>query len=621
MSDQDGSAAPPQDDDDLEVLLQLIRDTRGFDFTGYKRPSLTRRIRKRMQDVGVSSFADYGRLLEAQPDEFVELFNTILINVTELMRDQDAWQHLEQEIVPRLAATDSERLRIWSAGCATGEEAYTLAVLLIRGLGEERYREAVKIYATDADDDALRQARLARFPFRALVEAFGEEAAEAYFERSDFGHSLRSDLRRAIVFGRHDLVQDPPISRVDLLVCRNTLMYFNADVQRRILTNFHFALNDEGYLFLGKSEALVTRTNLFTPVDGHRHVFSKHPRTPSVRPSIPAPPTDPGSRREARIVIEAAYDAGVPAQLTVDAEGIVVASNRLARSTFGVGLTQIGRPLRDLEISYRPVELRAPIEQAIAARRPVTIADVEHRLPTGELAYFDILVSPVERAGVVLGAMATFVDVTAGRQMRHELERSQRELEVAYEELQSTVEELETTNEELQSTNEELETTNEELHSTNEELETMNEELQSTNEELETVNSELRRRSAELDHANRFLESVLSSLHAGVAVVDSQLVVRAWNTEAYELWGLRHDEVVGSNFLNLDIGMPVSQFRGPIWSVLAGDRAGERQVVRAVNRRGRDIRCAVVITPMKTGEEVTGAIVTMEDATDGRPDA
>jgi two-component system, chemotaxis family, CheB/CheR fusion protein len=617
VTDRPGPGPEADADGDLEILLELIRDTRGFDFTGYKRPSLTRRIRKRMQEVGAGSFSDYARMLEAEPDEFTALFNTILINVTELLRDADAWRYLEREVLPHLRA-EGRQIRVWSAGCSTGEEAYTLAVLLASVLGDERYQESVKIYATDADDDALRQARAARFPLRSLVDAFGEDRAEACFERNDVGYALRPDLRRAIVFGRHDLVQDPPISRVDLLVCRNTLMYFNADVQRKVLANFHFALNDDGCLFLGRSEALVTRTNLFLAVDPGRHVFRKHPQAPPVRPPLPPPPpADPAdTRRQARNLLEAAYDSWAPAQFAVDTAGTVVASNRQARTVLGIGLAQVGRPLRDLEVSYRPVELRGPIEQALAHRRPVTLSEVEHRQPTGETVYFDVVVLPVERAGALLGATATFVDVTAARQLRQELERSQRELEIAYEELQSTVEELETTNEELHSTNEELETTNEELHSTNEELETMNEELQSTNEELETLNTELRRRTSELDEANQFLESVLGSLHAGVAVLDTDLMVRAWNAQAQELWGLRPDEVVGHSFLNLDIGLPVGELRQPVWAALSGAEEKARLVVKAVNRRGREIACVVVIAPMNGEGRVGGAVVMMEDGSD-----
>jgi two-component system CheB/CheR fusion protein len=205
----------------------------------------------------------------------------------------------------------------------------------------------------------------------------------------------------------------------------------------------------------------------------------------------------------------------------------------------------------------------------------------------------------------------TFTDVTRYQRLQQALSDSKREVETAYEELQSTVEELETTNEELQSTNEELETTNEELQSTNEELETMNEELQSTNEELSTINDELQQRTEELNDSNAYLEGILSSLTAAVVVVDADLGVRGWNTGARDLWGLIEDEVHGTHFLNLDIGLPVDQLRTPIRKVLAGE-GQQALTLPAVNRRGRQIQCRVTVTPLDLGNGAGGAILMME---------
>jgi two-component system CheB/CheR fusion protein len=224
-----------------------------------------------------------------------------------------------------------------------------------------------------------------------------------------------------------------------------------------------------------------------------------------------------------------------------------------------------------------------------------------------------------DSAGILLGTLITFTDVTAQRQLQRELQRSHQELETAYEELQSTNEELETTNEELQSTVEELETTNEELQSTNEELETMNEELQSTNEELQTMNDELRQRGEDLNSANAFLESVLASMRGGVAVVDLELRLLAWNAQAEELWGIRGEEARGGHLLNLDIGLPVERLRPMLKTALAGDGDGRVLTLEAVNRRGKPIRCEVTCTPLRGSDgDVHGAIVLMEETNDGR---
>src|SRR5215467_11335895 len=278
------TVSTPPSNGELEALLDYLHERRNFDFRGYKRASLSRRIFKRMQNVGIDDYQRYIEVLEANPGEFAELFNTILINVTSLARDREAWDTLAGTIIPAIidAKPPEEPARIWSAGCASGEEAYTLAVLFAEALGEERFRRSVKIYATDADSDALVDARHGRYREKDLITAFGEERTNRFFERDGDMGVFRGDLRRALIFGRHDLVQDPPISRIDLVTCRNTLMYFTAEVQAKILANFHFALNPGGYLFLGKSEALVSRTQLFEAVDLRQRIFRKDGSTSDV---------------------------------------------------------------------------------------------------------------------------------------------------------------------------------------------------------------------------------------------------------------------------------------------------------------------------------------------------
>jgi two-component system, chemotaxis family, CheB/CheR fusion protein len=245
---------------------------------------------------------------------------------------------------------------------------------------------------------------------------------------------------------------------------------------------------------------------------------------------------------------------------------------------------------------------------------------VEWRSQAGELRWLDLAVTPIVGAEDHLyGMLVAFTDMTGVRRLQRELEQSHLELETAYEELQSTNEELETTNEELQSTVEELETTNEELQSTNEELETMNEELQSTNEELETINDEVRQRGEDLNHANRFLESVLTSLRSGVVVVDRELRILAWNRHAEELWGLRSDEVSSQHLLNLDIGLPVQKLRATLKGCLNGESPQEQTILDAVNRRGKKILCQITCSPLLGSEgSIAGAIIVMEELSDSR---
>ena len=598
-------------DTQLEALLEYIHERRNFDFRGYKRASLARRIQKRMRMIGVDDYQRYTELLEANPAEFSELFNTILINVTALMRDREAWDVLCETAIPAIvqAKGPDDPIRVWSAGCASGEEAYSLAVVLAEAVGEERFRNSVKIYATDADGEALITARHGRYKEKDLVEAFGGERATRYFEMEDDYGVFKTELRRSLIFGRHDLVQDPPISRIDLVACRNTLMYFTAPVQLSVLATLHFALNTGGYLFLGKSEALVTRSDLFESVNLRHRIFRKDGSVPHpvILPTL-APPRLV-ARPDAAHLTETIIEYSPIPQVVVDADSMVILANREARRLLSIGSVEVGRALRDVLPALHPVDLQTPVERVIRKRQQAVVHDVACDVRSDNPVIVDVVIAPVEVHG---GALLSFLDVTRYQHLRDDLEQSQRELESAYEELQSAVEELETTNEELQSTNEELETTNEELHSTNEELETMNEELQSTNEELETINNELRDRSTELDQLNIFLQSILAGLQSAVVVLDPEMQVQAWNRQAEELWGLRSAEVLGQHFLNLDIGFPVDALRPAIRACLSGQSEHEVLTRPAVNRRGRQIDCSASVSTLSTDQGPKGVLVLMD---------
>ena len=617
----ESTATPPMDPRWIE-LLQYLHVARGFDFQGYKPTTLARRVRKRMNQLGVESYDAYQEYIELHQDEFRELFNTILINVTNFFRDPESWEALRTMAVAPMLATKgiAEPIRAWSAGCASGEEAYSIAMVLAEELGIEQFRERVKIYGTDVDEDALNVARHATYTDKQL-ENVSTTLREKYFEQVDGLYAFRKDLRRQVIFGRHDLISDAPISRVDLLVCRNTLMYFNAETQARILGRFHFALNDTGYLFLGRAETLMAQGQMFVPVDMKRRISRKRSRgSPREAFRIGQGLVRNGENAEGHAQLRAAaIEVSPVAQVVLDASGRVVTINERARSLFGLHENDIGRPFRDLQLSYRPVELRSVIERAEIEQRTVGVKDVEWRSHAGEVRWLDLTVTPVLGDDRIHGMLVTFTDMTGFRRLQRELEQSHMELETAYEELQSTNEELETTNEELQSTVEELETTNEELQSTNEELETMNEELQSTNEELETINDEVRQRGEDLNQANRFLESVLTSLRSGVAVVDRELRLLAWSRHAEELWGLRADEVSGQHLLNLDIGLPVQRLRPALKACLNGETSHEHIPLEAVNRRGKKIACQVTCSPLLGADStVAGAIIVMDEVPDGR---
>jgi two-component system CheB/CheR fusion protein len=597
----------------LESLLVFVKESRGFDFTGYKRSSIERRVAKRMSEVGAESYDDYIDYLQMHGDEFAQLFNTLLINVTGFFRDPQMWEYLAEDIVPELIAArpPDAPLRIWSAGCASGEEAYTVAMVFARVLGDEAFCERVKIYATDVDEDALDYARLGAYVPR-QIEDVPHDALERFFERTEQRYVFRKDLRRSVIFGRNDLVQDAPISRIDLLVCRNTLMYFTAETQLQILRRFNFALNEDGVLALGKSEMLITHADLFTPVDLKRRVFKKVIK-PTLRDRVRVLTSEHGNGAGpsgADNLREAAFDLGGGAQIVLDPDGVLMMTNATARRTFGIGLSDLGRPIQDLELSYRPLELRSHLELVISSMRAAEIRAVSWHAGDQD-RIFDVHVAPVVTDSVLLGTSISYVDVTEPHRLRDEVATSKRDLEQAYEALQSTVEELETTNEELQSTNEELETTNEELQSSNEELETMNEELQSSNEELETMNEELRHRTLELNDLNAFLETVLTTIGFAVAVIDRNQHVQIWNSQARELWGLTSEEVDDQHLMSLDFGLPVERVKSGLRATLSGESEREEVVLSAVNRRGQAFECRVTLLPLGPYQDGHGASVLM----------
>ena len=567
----------------FEHLLEFVRDERGFDYTGYRRPTLMRRFDKRMQTVGADGYERYEAYLSEHPEEYVELFNTILINVTGFFRDRETWELVAAEVIPHVLdeRPPEAPLRVWSAGCASGEEPYTIAMLLVEALGEEAFKRRVKIYATDVDGDALSQAREATYSAKQL-ESVPPELRERYFQQQNHSFAFRNDLRRAVIFGRNDLHRDPPISRVDLLVSRNTLMYFGAEVQQRILANYYFALNRGGFLVVGKAEALQSGRNFFVPYNLKRRIFMKDGSIES-NFRLPRVPPLAADRDAIPDLGEAAFEHAPTAQVVLDDQNRVVGINQAARTMFSLRHRDVGRQLQDLELSYRPVELRSRIDQVREERNAVS-REVRWQKGNEEPRALDVQVDALAVPGDLLaGVIVTYIDATDHRALEADLERARRELETAYEELQSTVEELETTNEELQS----------------------------TNEELETMNDELRDRTDETLQANSFLGSVLSGIQQGVVVIDRTLKIVAWSRRATDLWGLRDDEVEGEHLLSLDIGIPVQPLRDPIRRVLAGSDAEEIEL-DGHDRRGKPLHVRVAFAPLQNmpeAEEPEGAIL------------
>src|SRR5437773_9933295 len=352
---------------EFDALLEYLKRTRGFDFTAYKHPSLMRRVLKRMQSVAIAGFDDYVDYLEVHPEEFAQLFDVILINVTSFFRDEPAWQAMRDTVLPEMLSAQpaGAPIRVWSAGCASGEETYSLAMLLAEAIGREAFRERVKIYATDVDEHALNLARTAIYSEKDIAPV-PQPLLDKYFAREGDRVVFDKELRRSVIFGRHDLIQDAPISRVNILVCRNTLMYFNTEAQARILARFHFALADAGVLFLGKAE-MLTQSQMFAPIDLRRRIFRKISKdTWRERMLIMNQATgEETAAADHLAVYAAAFEANPNVQIVIDNGGLLLMFNERARSLFDIAPSDLGRPIQDLKLSYRQIELRRLIDPAV----------------------------------------------------------------------------------------------------------------------------------------------------------------------------------------------------------------------------------------------------------------
>ena len=592
-------------DDDVELadsereafrrLLDMLHTEHRFDFREYKTVSLLRRIRARMSQVRVNEFDAYIDHLRLHAPEGTALFNSILVNVTGFFRDSDAWETLRTDALPALinAAMAAGRLRVWSAGCSTGEETYSAAIMLADALGSRAADLDVKVYATDVDEEALVAARQAVFRADQLKD-LPADMLERHFAPEGHVFRVRRELRRWCIFGRHNLTQDPPLPQIDLLLCRNLLIYFKSPLQERLLARFHYALREGGVLFLGRSESVMARSRGFVPISQKWRLFRRSSdlsltpdfatRRQETMPTAdlratPAAATEPPRITAGSIVRALPYPV-----MLIGLDDSVREWNEAASVLYEIPeKSAVGRQFRDLDISYRAEGLRARIEDVKRAVVSVRLENVMLERRSGEMVHVDFWVSRVfdERsrsAAIVVAAL----DNTAVARFRDEIVRLGEQHGTATEELQSTNEELETTNEELQSTNEELETTNEELQSTNEELVTTVDELQAANTELAARSAEVRRLL--ISHA-----AVLDGVTDAVVVLDSRFTVTIWNRAAERFFGVRSSAAIGREFFTVALGPHAEKVRAALMRLTEeGESVGSAEVdVDVAHGQGR----------------------------------
>ena len=564
------SSGEPTLPDRPEVRLEIcaiLRNQVGHDFGGYKTKTFFRRVQRRMHVTEAKTQDDYVARLKADPNEVAALFRDLLINVTNFFRDGEAFERLREAVIPKLfeGRGAEDTVRAWVPGCATGEEVYSIAILMREHMDTLSAAPRVQVFATDIDDNALTIARAARYP-EALLDSVSPARRDRFFTSEGGSFVLNKDVRDLCIFSPHSVIRDPPFSRMDLISCRNLLIYFGAEVQDLVLPTFHYALRDGGYLFLGQSESIGKFTDLFAPVDKKHRIFrnresvSVAPRLPlSLRSHSARGATEAEKRAPAAaapgVVLRQALETQVlerfaPAHVLVTRDGDIVHFS--ARTNRYLELAP-GAPTRQLMTLARKglrLDLRSAFREAVESATSVRREAVPLTRDDGRLQLVDVTVEPLadrdggdplyvvvfSDRGVSIGA-----EEAQGREAPADTAASmllERELRDTKERLQSLIEEYETALEELRSSNEELLSVNEEMQSSNEELEASKEELQSLNEELNTVNAELVGKVEALDRANSDLRNLFESTQIPTVFLDRNLVIRSFTPAVKELFNI-----------------------------------------------------------------------------------
>ena len=569
-------AAPlASDDHGLEAILQVLGELGHHDFNCYKKGSLLRRIARRMALLHMQNMGEYAAYLRDHPDETGQLFQDLLISVTGFFRDPDHFNALEQQVLRRLIDDQPKRepLRIWVAGCASGEEAYTLGMICLDLMRKQNKTLPLQIFATDINTQALDVARAGTYP-EAIAGDISPERLEHYFTRTDSGFQVSRELRSYITFAEQNLVADPPYSRLDLISCRNLLIYLQPELQRKLLALFHFALREGGYLFLGGSETVSAGAELFTPVDKQARIYRRIPAPRRRLMDLPLgmakrqkdsprlPTTPRGSE-------DGGYEPLIHRRLLSDftPAAVLVDDQRRIRYSHGPIEHYLRRPpgvpTDDLFAQAREglhTKLRTALRQASREGKRVTVHSSRVRDDRGELRRIRMSVEPVTPADTQEELLLVVfedapeptieipTDPSAGSLQDTLLRELEQELKTAREEQQRGIEELESSNEELKSANEEVLSMNEELQSANEELETAKEELQSMNEELSTVKTELEAKVAELRSANDDMRNLLAGTEIAMLFLDRQGRIKLFTPATRDLF----------NIVPADVGRPLT---------------------------------------------------------------
>jgi two-component system, chemotaxis family, CheB/CheR fusion protein len=632
----------------LDTIFQLLRRTTGVDFTHYRQTTILRRIQRRMLVHKLEKLTDYVRLLQSNTNEIKALYQDMLINVTSFFRNPKVFEALKTQVFPDILKRHSseQTIRVWVPGCASGEEAYSLAIVLLEYLGQKAPQVPIQVFGTDVSEAGIARARSGIYPENIQGDV-SPERLRRFFIKVEGGYRISKTIRDICIFAQHNLLSDPPFSQMDLISCRNLLIYLEPILQNKVISLFHYAARPEGYLLLGTSEGVGSMTNLFALEDRAFKIFSK--KTTAARQvvsfslnrhserteqGLPRRPITQGDANWSYLEAQKEFDRRLLTQFSpattfvnedlevVHTRGNVSRYLKLASGRASLNILKMAR--EGLLLDLRNALAKAKKENAKVQKTNVQLKNGNGDSHGSDVRSIDFDVLPVTIGNFKEKYfMIVFRESQVSLPSRRSVARSastkkeseatsnritklEQELAATKEYLQAVIETQEATNEELQSANEEILSSNEELQSTNEELETAKEELQSANEELSTVNDELRSRNLEVTQVNSDLTNLLGSIEVAVVMIGSDLTIRRFTPQAQKFLGLIATDV-GRPLLNINPVIEIPNFQSLVLQVMSNFQPVEKELTD-----GRNTRYQLRILPYRTMDnKIEGAVMTI----------